>query len=404
MRLQYRELIQDALYNSSANKFRWHCIVCGQVEADEVLMRCRSCGGALDAIYSLKAVSQTKVENTTQRYWDFLPLRQRQSALWFGEGNTPCFRAARLGGEVGLNNIYLKAESTNPTRSTKDRIATIGLSRMAELEISEFVTSSTGNSATAFARALQIAGGFKAHIFIGQEFAGRLSYINQSDVIVHAVPAHYAQAGRMAMEFAEKNGVHFEGGFLNPAGRDGLKLAYLEAIDQMVTAPDHVFQAVSSGMGLLGAYKGLVEYHAIGRVPKVPRLHAVQQSSCAPMASAFAEGAASIERRHIIEAPAGLAQAILRGNPTFSYPYVASVCSETGGSITSATEADIRRARELLLDLEGIAVCYAGATALAGAIKRASRNEIASTDTVLVNLTGADRISLAELCGTRTEI
>jgi threonine synthase len=391
MRLQYKRLIHDAFRAAETGKFRLHCIVCGRAEANEMLTRCGHCGGALDAIYFLKGASRTNSENTTARYWDFLPLRQRETALWFGEGNTPCLRADRLGGKIGLDNLYLKAESTNPTRSTKDRLATIGLSRMAELGISQFVTSSTGNSATSYARALQLAGGFRAHIFVGRGFAERLDYVKQTDVILHVVPGSYAEAGSMAMDFAKDNDIHLEGGFLNLASRDGLKLAYLEAVDQMSMPPDHVFQAVSSGMGLLGAYKGLVEYSVMGRLSRMPRLHAVQQRSCAPMAAAFAEGAAVIERRHIVQSPHGLAPSILRGNPAFSYPYIASICNDTGGSITSVPEADIRWAREVLLELEGIAVCYASSTALAGAIKKASDGEIARTETVLVNLTGGER-------------
>jgi threonine synthase len=64
---------------------------------------------------------------------------------------------------------------------------------------------------------------------------------------------------------------------------------------------------------------------------------------------------------------------------------------ESNGTCAIATEAEIRVARTMVLEYEGIDICYSAATALAGLINLARSGGFPQSDTVLVNLTGADR-------------
>lgn len=144
-------------------------------------------------------------------------------------------------------------------------------------------------------------------------------------------------------------------------------------------------------MGLVGAYKGAVEYRALGCLPRIPSFVAVQQASCAPMARAFADGAEEIGERHIITRPRGIAEAILRGNPTPTYPYLSTICQSTGGSIMSVTDEEIYQAHRLLADTEGLRVCYASAATVAAVLAARRRGMISVDQPVLVNLTGANR-------------
>jgi threonine synthase len=159
----------------------------------------------------------------------------------------------------------------------------------------------------------------------------------------------------------------------------------------MPVEPDFVFQAISSGMGLLGGYKGALEYRELGRLERLPAFVAVQQDSCAPMAQAFAEGAEEIADRHIVRNPTGLAYAILRGNPTATYPYVRDLCLSSGGGILSAPEDGIRQARTMLAEVAEVHACYASATALAGVVRAVETGLVGKDSVVLVNLTGGDR-------------
>ena len=49
--------------------------------------------------------------------------------ITLGEGGTPLIHARRLGAELGLENLHLKFEGTNPTGSFKDRGMVLAVNR-----------------------------------------------------------------------------------------------------------------------------------------------------------------------------------------------------------------------------------------------------------------------------------
>lgn len=392
MKLKYRQLITNRTRTNGGHQEVEHrCVTCGKQYPHSDLNRCPEDGGAIDTFYDLKRARIKNTENPLERYFDLLPINNPENLLWGGEGNTPCMRATGLEERLGHGCIYLKDETRNPTCSTKDRIASVGLSYYKELGTHEFVLSSTGNSSTAFARGAQLFDSAKVHIFVGQRWLPRLNYPDHPNVATYVVDDDFVGAGLAAQHFAEESGVKFEGGFFNPARREGLKLAYLEAFDQMHVSPDFVFQAVSSGMGLLGAYKGALEYLVMGRLPRLPRFVAVQQSSCSPMVDAYEEQLDHIEKRHIVKNPDGLAYAILRGNPSQAYPYVHGLVEDSQGAFEKVTNEEMISARNLLLECEGVHACFAAATAVAGMIKMVKNGAVPEDAALLVNLTGTDR-------------
>jgi threonine synthase len=73
------------------------------------------------------------------------------------------------------------------------------------------------------------------------------------------------------------------------------------------------------------------------------------------------------------------------------YPYVKDIVVESGGDFSSVSETEIREARAMAEELEGVSPCFSASTALAGLIKQARTDRFPRADTVLVNLTGGDR-------------
>ncbi|MEU1024673.1 pyridoxal-phosphate dependent enzyme [Streptomyces sp. NPDC005904] len=330
------------------------------------------------------------------RYFDLLPLRGPGSVLDIGDGNTPCVHARTLGARLGLDQLYLKDETRNATRTTKDRMAACVLAVFQELGVDEFVASSTGNSSTSFAWGLPFTRGMRVHLFAGRDFIDRHQYTDHPGVELHVVDDDFVGAAKAGRAYADEHGLLFEGGFFNSARREGLKLAYLEAYDQMPREPAVVVQAISSGMGVYGAHKGAREYLAMGRLRAMPRFVCVQQSSCAPMWNAYREGSDRILPQHILHRPRGLAKAILRGDPTNTYPFMHAITTGTGGSFAAVSDAEMADARRRLAQDEGIQVCFAAAAALAGAAQLAARGEIRREEPVLVNLTGGERNGSAD--------
>lgn len=368
------------------------CRMCGERYPHGYQPVCLSCGGATDVFYDLRTARVGSPDDPSPvRYADLLPIADPERIVWAGEGDTPLVHARELGRKYGLDHLNLKYEAANPTRSTKDRMATVALAFLAERGVREITISSTGNSSTSFGTVAPFFGDLRLHIFCGEEFVDRLNFKDAQNVRAYAVPGSFVQAGKAAREFADSQGLVFERGFFNPARREGLKLAYLESFDAMSSPPAVIIQATSSGMGLYGAYKGVAEYRALGRLAVVPRVVCAQQASCAPMYRGWRAGLMMLDESSVDPRPRGLAEAILRGDARATYPIMNRIVERTGGCFTAVTDAEIETARADALEFEGLEICYASAVALASAGRLAAEGWAARDEPVLVNLTGADR-------------
>lgn len=365
------------------------CNQCQKTFPPAYTPKCTRCGGLVDIYYNLSQVHIYDSPHSLEKYFDLLPIQDPQNLLPLGEGNTPCIHAKTLGEILGLKQVFLKVESRNPTGTTKDRMAAVVLSLFKELQITEFVSSSTGNSSNALAYGILKYPYFKMHLFIGEEFQERVRFSEfNPGVLLHVLTGKtFAEAFNYAREYASRHHLPFEAGFFNPARREGLKLAFLEAVDQVPVEIQWYFQAVSSAMGVYGTYKGAKEFQALGRIQHIPRMVCVQQESCCPMVKAFEEGSPVIQEHHIVRNPQGIAKAILRGNPVASYPYIYQLVRETKGTFVSVTETEIKEAKALLFELEKIDCGYTAATTIAALKKLAHQKILPPEEGVLLNLT-----------------
>ncbi|MFE5583107.1 pyridoxal-phosphate dependent enzyme [Kitasatospora sp. NPDC056531] len=377
-------------------KYRLLCVSCGWESAPEFRLRCPRCSGALDPRLNLENVTTRDGDQPELTYLDFLPVESGHFLDADVSVRTPCRPAARLGAAIGLPRLWVKDESQQPTGTTKDRLASVVLAVFRQFEIKEFVASSTGNSSTALARAVQRDHSMRAHFFCGRDFTGDHDIETGDRVSLTVVDGNYAQATQVAQEFAARKGLVWEGGFFNWARREGLKLTYLEAFDAMDDKPDVVVQAISSGMGMMAVRKGVAEYLACGRLTSSPRFVMVQQDTCAPMAVAWREGRAELTEDDVIEHPTGLARAILLGDGRATYPYMRDIATESGGSIVSVSQDELVQARTMLRELEGLDVCHSSAATIAALRNEAAAQRITPDQVVLVNLTGRERYTAAD--------
>ncbi len=354
-----------------------------------------------DVSYDLSAVELRDSANPYVRFLDLLPVADEallpQDAIF-----TPTIHAQSLGARLGMTRLYLKDETRLPTGTTKDRMAAVALAYMYECGVRAFSTSSTGNSSSAYARAISRMPGMLAYVFTASQFRERLALIPTDQVVdVVLEDATFVEAFTAAGDFAESRGLPAERGFFNPGRREGLKLAWLEAVDQVDAPIDWYVQAVSSGMGVYGVHKAATQLLELGLVDRSPHLLCVQQETCAPMVSAWRDGSQRIRPQDIVQRPTGLAAAILRGDPTRAYPHVQRIVAETKGDFVAASEAEIRETRTMVEDLEGLSPCFAASTAVAGVARMRREGRIDEDEVVLVNLTGSDRAGTPPTARTR---
>jgi threonine synthase len=346
----------------------------------------------IDIEYSIDQARLKDSPNPYIRFADILPIKEVHDRLPAEARYTPTLHAMRLGEYLGLAHLYLKNETVLPTCTTKDRMAAVSLAYLWECGVRAFCTSSTGNSSTSYALAIKAYPGMQLYIFTAEKFLSRVMHADHPQVIHFCMKdASFVEAAEFSAIYARRHGLAAEGGFFNLGRREGLKLAFLEATEQIERPIDWYVQAVSSAMGVYGTYKGARELYRMGRIDRMPKTLCVQQSSCAPMANAYSEGTSHIMPHHIVSKPHGIAQAILRGDPSRAYPYVRHIVAESGGDLISVSEDEIRDASRLVKELEGVSPCFSASTAIAGLMKKVRNGTLSRNDTILINLTGADR-------------
>lgn len=373
-----------------------HCVGCGKTFPSGFHPFCDVCGEMVDVDYDLSRVQLTESANPYRRFGALLPIED-SDRLPTDATYTPCLHAEKLGAALGLPHLYLKNETVLPTGTTKDRMAAVALPFLRERGVRIFSTSSTGNSSTAYAHEIARYPDLQLVLFTGEAFCDRVELGSSPNVQHFALRgATFVEAFAYALRFAERGGATAERGFFNPGRREGLKLAFMEAAEQVPTPIDWYVQAVASAMGVYGTCKAARELYALGRISRLPRPLCVQEETCSPMVSAFAEGAAVVEPRHVVRDPRGIAKAILRGDPTKAYPYVRRVVLEHRGDFVAVSAGEIRAARALLETLEGISPCFAAAAAVAGLIRASRDAAFPRHDTILVNLTGKDRAPVVD--------
>jgi threonine synthase len=367
------------------------CLDCGKPHPTGFHPFCTTCGGMVDVTYDAATVKLADSPNPYVRFAALLPLTESAGCLP-AASYTPVVHATRLGRELGMDSLYLKDETSLPTRSTKDRMAAVALAYLHERGVRAFCASSTGNSSTSFAYRMPAFPDMHLFLFSGEYFVPRVQHADHDQVTHFGLrEASFVDAAEYANRYAKIYGLTSEGGFFNPGRREGLKLAFLEATEQVPQPIDWYVQAVSSAMGVYGTYKGAKELLQIDRLKRLPRLLCVQQASCAPMVRAYEDGSETIRAEHRVAMPTGIAEAILRGDPTRAFPHVRRIVVESRGSFVMATEVQIRRARQLVEDHEGISPCFSAAAAVAGLIEFVRANPSIARSTVVINLTGADR-------------
>ena len=127
------------------------CRECRRVYPIEPSNACEFCFGPLEVRYDYdsmaRAVSRESIADgplSMWRYHDFLPVRAEE-AVDMGTGFTPLLPAKNLGRKLGLDNLYIKNDSVNPTFSFKDRPVAVTTAKALEFEFEVLACVSTGN-------------------------------------------------------------------------------------------------------------------------------------------------------------------------------------------------------------------------------------------------------------------
>jgi len=374
----------------------YQCSICGkEYKPGEVTYTCPEDDGILDVILDYQELKKkstaeliNKNESSLWRYFPMLPVSELigEGTILRSAGWTPTYSPPQVKKQLGLNQLWIKDESTNPTASFKDRASAILVARAREIGAEVIVTASTGNA--------------------GAALAGMAAAVEQDSVIFApktAPPAKIAQlliygarvildnydaAYKLSLEATEEYGWYNRNTGYNPFTAEGKKTAAYEIWEQVLLSnqlerPLCVFVSVGDGNIISGIHKGFKDLHSIGQINQMPRIFGCQSTGSAAIYNAYKSG-----KEEIVAVSADtLADSISVNLPSDGLRALRAA-TQTDGAYVAVEDQEILTA---ISDLGKVGIFSepAGATSLAGLKKALQDGLVSQDDPILVLNTGS---------------
>ncbi len=367
------------------------CKECSTEYPLEARFVCERCFGPLEVRYTAPDAPADELRRRIQagplnlwRYKDFLPVSGRGYPL--PVGFSPLIKADRLGAKLGLNDVWVKNETSNPTHSFKDRVVSIAVARALELGFDTLACASTGNLANSVA-AHAAAAGLPSYVFIPADLEEeKILATGAYGTNVVGVKGNYDDVNRLCTELAgEHEGWAFVNINMRPYYAEGSKTIAFEIVEQLGwEVPDRIVGPIASGSQFTKVSRGFKELAAAGLIEdRHPVMNGAQAAGCSPVATAFAAGRDWCQPVK----PDTIAKSLAIGNPADG-PYAIDLAKTTGGSIDSVTDDEVRTGVRLLAETTGIFTETAGGVTTAVLRKLAERGDIDPDERVVLLITG----------------
>jgi len=316
------------------------------------------------------------------RYFELLPIEDKDNIVSLEEGFTPLRRCERLGETLGLRRLYVKDDTVNPTYSFKDRPASVGVSKALEFGFDKVGCPSTGNLAASTA-AYAAKAGIGCYILVPNDIErAKISQALAYGAKVIAVRGTYDDANRLAVEAADALDIAFLNVNIRSYYTEGSKTLAFEVCEQLGwVAPDWALIPMASGALFCAFWRGLKELQRLGLIAEATtRLVGVQPEGCAPIVRAFKTGGDIVP----LERPDTIVSSLAIGSPASGYGVLRAI-KECGGAAESVTDDEVLRAEGLLASTEGVFSGPASATTVA-ALKRLVEEGTIDRDEIVVCL------------------
>lgn len=378
----------------------YQCSLCGKKYAPEDLTyTCREDGGNLDVLLNYDAINEKyqpdditcRSETSLWRYLPLLPVSKPdgEETPLYTAGWTPTFSLPTLAEKLGLNNLWLKDESSNPTASFKDRASALLVARAKEIGAEVIVTASTGNAGAALA-GMAAAVGQKAVIFAPKTApVAKIAQLLIFGAKVMLVDGSYDDAVELAVKASTEFGWYCRNTGYNPFTVEGKKTAAFEIWEWSLKTlsetdkPLTIFVSVGDGNIISGIHKGFKDLQKLGWLKAMPRIIGVQAEGSAAIANAFNAGTEEITP---ISATTR-ADSISVDMPSDGVRALRAATETNGQYILVNDDAIIDAIAEL--GKVGVFAEPAGATAYAGLVEAISKNIVNPDDPILVVNTGS---------------
>lgn len=356
---------------------------------------CAACGMPLLAQYDLAALSRSwdrsslrERPQTMWRYGEVLPPADADGPVTLGEGYTPLVHARRLGAAVGLDRLYVKDESANPTNSFKARGLSAAVTVARRLGAGTLSVPSAGNAANALA-AYAARAGLTAQVFMPRDV--KTPFVRECELYgaeVTLVDGLITDAGRIAAEAGAARGWYDVSTLKEPYRVEGKKTMAYEVAEQLGWRwPDWMIYPTGGGTGIVGMWKAFAELEALGWMPsgvRRPRMVSVQAEGCAPIVRAFQAG----EDRAAPWEGAATAADGLRVPRAIGDFLILRALRESGGTAIAVSDDAMVAAMREIGATEGLSAAPEGGATLVALRALMNQGLVAPADQVVLFNTG----------------
>ncbi len=369
------------------------CRACGEPASTGPVFVCGSCLGPLEPVYDLAGaadrLSRETIEARPPTIWrlaELLPIEQIP-ARGLAVGFSPLVEAPRLAARLGLERLWVKDDSRNPTLSFKDRVVAVAAARAVEFGFHTLACASTGNLSASVAAAAS-ALGLRAVVFVPADLEpAKVAQAQALGATIVRVAGPYDDVNRLCLELTDElDGWAVVNVNLRPYYAEGSKTLAFEIAHQLGwRAPDVIVAPLASGSLYTKLGRGLRELSEVGMIDRSDvRFVGGQAAGCAPIATAFADGA---DEWRPVPRPATIVRSLAIGTPADGV-FALRLARESGGSIHGVGDDETLDAIRLLAENEGILTETAGGVTLAALRRAIAEGRVRPDDEVVLVITG----------------
>ena len=374
----------------TARRFPAH-LACSRCDATfairELMNLCPNDGAPLLVHYDITPAPKLRDEIRTRpatmwRYRELLPIDDENEIVTLGEGITPLLRSTRF------ENVWIKDESKNPTRSFKSRGMAVAVTMARRLGARSLAAPTAGNAGAALSAYGARAG---LPVFVAMPPDTPQSIIDECrgyGAEVELVAGVITDAGKRVAQYIASNGGFDLSTLKEPYRVEGKKIMGYELLKDLGRLPDVILYPTGGGTGLIGMWKAFDEMERLGWIgSKRPRMFSVQSSGCAPVVRAFNEG---LDTAPEWESPQTGAWG-LRVPRAIGDRLMLRALRDSGGGAIAVAEADIETAAAELRTSEGVDAGPEAGAALLALRTLLAEKTIGGDDVVVLFSTGGNK-------------
>src|SRR6476469_1699904 len=351
---------------------------------------CLRCFGPLEPVYDWDRVAREATRERIEagprslwRYEALLPTAAPEHAAG-GPGWTPLVRAPRLAAALGIGELMLKLDHTNPTHSFKDRVVAVAAAKAAELGADTLACASTGNLGNAVAARAAASGVRSVVLYPETVEPEKLLATAVYGGEMYAVRGTYDDCSRLIVELSGEVDWAFVNVNLRAYYAEGSKTLAFEIAEQLDwELPDAVIAPIASGSLFTKIWQGFEQFRRLGLVDgPAPRLYGGQPQGCAPVAHAYAD-----DRPVSPVRPDTVAHSLAIGAPADG-DLATATARASNGAIYAVPEEDVGPNMSLLAGTSGVFGETAAGVTVGALRAAAAAGEIGENDRVVVLVTG----------------